>query len=144
MKQLFLLLMLTFGLFFNLQAQDKPRVFIAPMENGFNEFLTAAIIKEKIPVQLVITDEGADYLITGSLVKDESKWYDTLFGTEKDRNSASITLLRLSDKSIVWAGSAGDKMGFWDTAWSKTGFRKVASRLAKSLKKDFFNEKKKK
>lgn len=141
MKNLFIVFVISLAFTFSSFSQDKPKVFIAPMENGLNEFLTAAIIKQKVPVTVVISDEGADYVIRGTSIKGEGKWYDTVFGSEKDRNQASITLLKVSDKSIAWAGSAGDKKGFWDTAWSKGGQRKVAERLAKALKKEFFTAK---
>lgn len=124
-------------------AQTQPKVFIAPMENGLNEFLTAAIIKKKVPVTIVISETDAEYIITGVTVKGDGKWYDTVFGSEKDRNQGSIKLLRVSDKSLVWAGSAGDKRGFWSPAWSKTGLNKVALRLAASMKKNYFNGKNK-
>lgn len=142
-KKTYLCVAIVLFAFVCVTAQDRPRLFIAPMENGLNEFLTAAIIKVKLPVQLVISDENADYVIIGKAIKGEGKWYDTIFGTEKDRNQGSITLLKASDKSIVWAGSAGDKRGFWDTAWSKGGQRRVAERLAKQLKKEYFNGKSK-
>lgn len=140
-KRLFLFCALLCVLSVTAFSQTKPTVFIAPMERGLNEFLTAAFIKKKVPVQLVISEEGAEYILKGVSIKGESKWYDTVFGDEKDRNQGSITLLRVSDKSIAWAGSAGDKRGFWDPVWARTGQRKVAERLAGKIKKEYFNGK---
>jgi len=111
------------------------------MERGLNDFLTAAFFKKQVPVQIVVTEEGAEYILKGISIKGESKWYDTVFGDEKDRNQGSITLLRVSDRSIAWAGSAGDRRGFWDPVWTRTGQRKVAERLAKKIKKEYFNGK---
>lgn len=134
-------LIIAFVFCIGINAQ-QPKLFIAPMENGLNDFLTAAFVKEKVPIQIILSEEGADYIITGKAIKGEGKWYDTVFGSEKDRNQGSITLLKVSDKSIAWAGSAGDKRGFWDTAWSKGGQRRVAERLAKSIKKEYFRKQK--
>lgn len=142
MKKLPLFLTVTILLFCsNVFSQTQSKVFIAPMENGLNEFLTAAIIKEKVPVKVVISEDDADYVITGVAIKGTGKWYDTVFGSEKDRNQGSIKLLKLSDKSLVWAGAAGDKRGFWSPSWTKTGLNKVALRLAKQMKKEYFNGK---
>ncbi len=89
----------------------------------------------------VISEDEAEYIITGIAIKGTGKWYDTVFGSEKDRNQGSIKLLKVSDKSLVWAGAAGDKRGFWSPAWTKTGLNKVALRLAKKMEKEYFNGK---
>ena len=137
-KLLPLLILMLVGFTFGQTANNRPKVFIAPMESGLNEFLTAALIQEKVPIDIIVADDGAEYVIRGTAVKGENKWYDTVFGNEKDRNQASVTILRASDKSIVWAGSAGDK-SIWFPAWAKGGQRKVAERLAKAIKKNYFN-----
>lgn len=140
MKKILFTLFFVFSLTLSALSQERPKIFIAPMENSLNEFLTAAFIKEKVPVTVLTTDEGADYIVTGVSIKGEGKWYDTVFGTEKDRNQGSIKLIKVADKSLAWAGSAGDKRGFWDPVWAKTGQEKVAKRLAKSIKKEYFQK----
>ena len=123
------------------QTKAQTKVFIAPMEENFNDFIAAALIKNNVPVVITTDDSSAEYIITGGAVKGQNKWYDTVFGAERDRNQGSIKLLRQSDKTIVWAGAEGDK-SFWWGAMKRGGQSKVANRLARSMKKEFFDKKK--
>ncbi len=107
------------------------------MDEGFHTFITASLIREKVPVTVTADEAEADFIITGNSVKGNNKWYDTVFGSEKDRNQGSIQMIRVSDKSVVWAGSAGDK-SFWFNEFKKGGKQKVADRLAKRMKKEYF------
>lgn len=143
----FIFIFVAFFFFFNINAQTPneenrlPKVFIAPMKDNFDSFITAALIKRKVPVSIVTNEDLADYLLIGNSITGEHKWYDTIFGDDKDRVQGTLQLLSTSDKSIVWAGSAGDKT-YWFRAWRKSGQIKVAQRLADSLRKEFFNKKK--
>lgn len=113
------------------------------MENAFDSFITAALVREKVPV-VIVTDEAlADYVITGVAVKGSNKWYDTLFDKGKDRNQGSITVLRRTDKTVAWAGAAGDR-SFWFASIKKTGLQKVAGRLAHRMRQELFKGTKKK
>jgi hypothetical protein len=114
----------------NLTAQ--PKVFIAPMEEGFDSFLAAAMIDNAVPVTITIDECSAAYIITGQSVRGQNKWYDTVFGAERDRNQGSIKLLKVADKSVVWAGAAGDRSLWWG-ALKSGGQKKVANRLAREL-----------
>ncbi len=93
--------------------------------------------KKKLSLKLVLDDESAEYVITGGSVKGDNKWHDTVFGTEKDRNQGSIMVIKKSDKSVAWAGAAGDKSLFVP-GWIGSGQKKVANRLADKLKKELF------
>jgi hypothetical protein len=126
---------------FSIAAAAQAKVFIAPMEEGFDTFIAAALIKNKVPVVITTDESQAEYIITGGAVKGQNKWYDTVFGAERDRNQGSIKLLKVADKSIAWAGSAGDRSVWWGAA-KRGGQSKVANRLARLLKKEYFNGKK--
>jgi hypothetical protein len=116
----------------------QPKVFIAPMDEGFDSFIAAAMLENKVPVTITLDECVASYVITGLSVKGANRWYDTIFGAERDRNQGSIRLVKVSDKTIAWAGAAGDR-SFWFGGLKGTGQKKVASRLARELKKDYFN-----
>ena len=70
----FVALILLFALFALPQALGQEaskvippnsKVFVAPMPDGFDEFLKAAIEKKKVPLQIVANKDQADYQITG-------------------------------------------------------------------------------
>ncbi|MGI8786804.1 MAG: tetratricopeptide repeat protein [Pyrinomonadaceae bacterium] len=113
----------------------KPKIFIAPTQDGFGNFISAALLENKVPVQITASEEAADYIIVSSSAKGQNKWYDTVFGTEKDRNQGSIKVIRVSDKTVVWASASGDK-SFWFSEFKSMGQSKVANRLARKLKGD--------
>lgn len=125
-------------------AQVRPgaRVFIAPMESNLNSFLAAEIIKQKLPIIVVMEESQADYILTGvSMKTGEGKWYDVMFGTSKDRNEGSVQLVSVSTKSLVWAGEAGDRSLWWGEL-KRGGQRKVADRIISKMKKEVFKDQK--
>ena len=136
------LLVLVMLVSFTVSGQEMPKVYIVPMEDGFETFLAAAFIKKEVPITMTLEEEAATYIIIGSTAKGTNKWYDTVFGSEKDRNQGSIRLIRKEDKSVEWAATAGDKSR-WFVGWKKGGKEKVANRLAKKLKKHFSDKAKK-
>lgn len=141
MKKIFLSTLLLAAFSITASAQTSlPKVYIAPMQEGFDSFIAAAFIKNKVPVSITSVESEAQYVISGQAVKGQNKWYDTVFGSERDRNQGSIKMLKVADKSVVWAGSAGDK-SFWWGSLKRGGQSKVANRLARQIKKDYFNGK---
>lgn len=122
------------------QKQTKPtipagsKVFIAKMEGELDGFVSAQILKKKIPVTVVTDEAQADFIMTGGAVKGIHKWYDTVItGGERDRNQGNITIVSVKDKSVIWAGEAGDR-SFWWGALKKGGTRKVAERIVNKMK----------
>lgn len=135
---------ITLGLSAVSLSQNKPRlpegakIYIAKMENDLHTYISAEISKKKVPVTLVIEEEAAEYILTGgSRQTGDNKWYDTVFGTERDRNEGAIQLLSVKEKTIVWSGEAGDRSLWWG-ALKRGGQRKVADRLVNRMKKDLF------
>jgi hypothetical protein len=118
-------------------AQEPQRLFIAPMERDFETYMMAAILKNKLPVVIVTDEKQADYVVSGNAVKGPHKWYDTIFGASRDREQASIKLLRRTDQTIAWAGSAGDK-SLWLGSYKGGGMAKVANRLARQMRDNYF------
>lgn len=113
----------------------KPKMFIAPTQDGFGNFISAALLENKVPVDVTVSEETADYIIVSSSAKGQNKWYDTVFGTEKDRNQGSMKVIRVSDQTVVWASASGDK-SFWFGGIKNMGQAKVANRLARKMKDD--------
>ena len=112
------------------------RLFVASMQGNLDGFISAEIVKRKLPVIVTTEENTADYVLTGTSIKADDKWYHTVFGG-KDKNEGNVALIRVKDKTLVWAGEAGDRSMWWG-AWSRGGQRKVADRIISKLKKDMF------
>jgi hypothetical protein len=127
-------------LVFCIGANAQSKVYITPMENDFDNFLSAAMIAKKVNVVITLDESAADFIIVGTTTKGDNKWSDTIFGNEKDRNQGSVKVINPKDKTIVFATAAGDK-SFWFSGIKRTGQKKVAERLADKLKDHFKNVK---
>ncbi|HMO80407.1 MAG TPA: hypothetical protein PKD24_06415 [Pyrinomonadaceae bacterium] len=119
------------------QSEAPDRVFIAEMGRGFENYLMAAIVKNKLPVVIVTEESEADYIIEGVSARGPHRFYDTIWGASRDREQGSVRLVRMSDKVVVWAGAAGDK-SLWFGSFKNGGQAKVANRLARQMNKEFF------
>ena len=112
------------------------RIFIAPMEGGLNGFIAPEIIKKHLVLKVVTDEKDADYDLAGASIKADDQWYHTVFGG-KDKNEGNVRLLSVKDKSMVWAGEAGDR-SLWYGGWKGGGERKIADRIVSRMKKDLF------
>jgi hypothetical protein len=137
---LFALFALTANL---VSAQDKnpkipegSRLFIAPMQGDLHPFIAAEIVKKKLPVIVVTEEKDADFIVSGASIKGDDKWYHTVFGG-KDKNEGSVQLISVKDKTLVWAGEAGDRSLLWGNL-RRGGQRKVADRIVNQINKDLF------
>ena len=122
-----------------LMGADVPKgskLFISPMEGNLDGFISSEIIKQKIPVTVVTDEKDADFVLAGASVKADDKWYHAVFGG-KDKNEGNVRLLSVKDKTMVWAGEAGDRSLMWG-GWRRGGERKVADRIVKRMKDDLF------
>ena len=117
------------------------KFYVAPMPEGFDGFVSAEILKRKLPLTVVADERAADFIITGGTNKGVHKWYDTVFGSgyERDRNQGNIRVIRVKDRTVVWAGEAGDRSLWWG-AWKKGGQRKVADRIVGKMTSQFIKK----
>lgn len=121
-----------FGSNFGL-VENYPSLYIAPMEGNLDGFIATEIIKQKIPVRVVMEEKGAQYIMVGTSIKADDHWYNVAFGGGKDKNEGNVRLLEVSTKRMIWAGEAGDRSLF-GAAWRRGGERKVADRIIRQLK----------
>jgi hypothetical protein len=112
------------------------KIFIAQMQGDLNPFIAAEIMKKKMPVSVVTEEKDAEFILTGASIKGDDKWYHSVFGG-KDKNEGSVQLISVKDKTLVWAGEAGDRSMFWGS-WKRGGQRKVADRIVSKMKDDLF------
>jgi hypothetical protein len=79
------------------------RIYIAPIEGGFDTFLAAAIIKKQVPVVVVTDRTKADYEITGIASTEKAGWAKMLFmGTDNSNDLASIKVVDLKSSEVVY------------------------------------------
>jgi len=103
------------------------KVYIAPM-NGFETYLAAAFRKKDVPLIMVTEPEYADFEITGTHEKKDAGWAKTIFIGPQPSASASMQVVNLRTKVIVYADSS-------HRTTASRGERSTAEKLAKYLKK---------
>jgi len=79
------------------------RIYIAPIEGGFDTFLAAAIIKKQVPVVVITDRTKADYEITGIASTEKAGWAKMLFmGVDNSNDMASIKVVYLKSSEVVY------------------------------------------
>jgi hypothetical protein len=116
---------------------DGAKIFIEPMQGDLHPFIAAEIVKKKLPFVVVTERKNAEYILSGSFIKGDGKWNRTALGVT-DKNQGSVQLLNVKDKTLVWAGAAGDQSMILG-GWSRGGQSKVADRIVNKMKKDLFS-----
>lgn len=119
-----------------------PTVFIAA-ESGFQNALTAAMLKKHVPITVTTDEDKADYVLQAAPVdsKEESgagKVARCLFMDCIGINGfseVSVKLLKKQDSAVVWAyqvrkGNSGP-----------LGVQSLSEAIAKHLKNDFLEDK---
>jgi hypothetical protein len=82
------------------------RIFVAPISNGFETYITAGIEKKKVPVVVVADRSKADYELTGVSDSDKAGWAKMLFlGSQSTNESASMKIVNLKTGDVVFAYS---------------------------------------
>jgi hypothetical protein len=86
--------------------ERSSRIFIGPIEGGFDTFLAAAIIKKQVPVVVVTDRAKADYEITGIANTEKAGWAKMLFmGVDNSNDMASIKVVELKSNEVVYGYS---------------------------------------
>lgn len=115
------------------------RIFISEMEGKLHTYISSEVTKKKLPVIIVTDEREADYIINGAALKGDNKWYHSVFGSGKDKNEGSIQVVSVKDRTVIWAGEAGDRSLMWGRL-ARGGKSKVASRLVSKMKKELFKK----
>jgi hypothetical protein len=86
--------------------ERSSRIYIAPIEGGFDTFLAAAIIKKQVPVVVVTDRAKADYEITGIANSEKAGWAKMLFlGVDNSNDMASIKVVEVKSNEVVYGYS---------------------------------------
>ena len=67
------------------------KLFIEPMD-GFDTYLSAAILKKKVPVVIVDNAAKADFIVVGSSHVDKAGWAKTIFVSPNPHAEASVSI----------------------------------------------------
>lgn len=118
-------------------AWGQTQLYISPMEGSLDGFIAAEIIKQRIPVTVVVEESNADLILVGKSIKADDKWYAIAFGSAKDKNEGNLRIIDPKTKTMVWAGEAGDRSLVYGM-YKRGGQRKVAERLVKRMKEEYF------
>jgi hypothetical protein len=82
------------------------RIYVAPIQNGFETYIVAGLEKKKVPVVVVADRTKADYELTGVSDTDRAGWAKMLFlGSQQTNESASIKIVNLKTGNVVFAYS---------------------------------------
>jgi hypothetical protein len=83
--------------------ERSSRIYIAPIEGGFDTYLAAAIIKKQVPVVVVTDRTKADYEVTGIASTEKAGWAKMLFmGVDNSNDMASIKVVELKSSEVVY------------------------------------------
>jgi len=103
-------------------------IYVMPMEGGLDGYIRARMVKESIPVRIVVDKAKADFTMTGSAQQNQDHWY----AATTDKNTGEVTIID-KDGNFVWSASAGDRNIWWGRL-AKHGPEKVAERIVDKLK----------
>ena len=111
------------------------KVFVAPMENGFDNYLRDAFKAKHVPLEVVTDRSTADFEVTGhSDSQKASTAKKIIFGSWHSNEQASIAVSNLKTGVVAFAYSANKP----DSAH---GRRSTAEACAKHLKEKIESKK---
>lgn len=87
-------------------VERSSRVYIAPIEGGFETYLAAAIVKKQVPVVVTMDRAKADYEISGIASTEKAGWAKMLFmGVDNSNDLASIKVVDIKSNEVVYGYS---------------------------------------
>lgn len=123
--------------YFNPAAKPIPagsKIYVAPIPGGFENYISAGIMKKKVPVVLVNDRSLADYEVSGVSESEKAGWAKMLItGSEASREQASIQVVDLKAGQVVFAYSV-------HKANSARGKQSAGEACAKHLKEKINSE----
>ncbi len=81
------------------------KIYVAQM-GGFENYVTAGILKKKVPVSIVADRDKAEYEIRGTAETEKAGWAKMLFlGSQNTNEQASIQVQEIKTGNVVFAYS---------------------------------------
>jgi hypothetical protein len=90
----------------NAKIPSYAKVYVAPMADGFDNYIIAGMRNKKVPLTLVVDRSKADYEISGVSESDKAGWAKMLFmGSQNSNEQASIKVSDLKTGAIIFGYS---------------------------------------
>ena len=107
------------------------KVYVAPMDGNLNGFISAEILKQKLPVTVTTEESEAAYILSGQaqVSGHTGKGAGGLLNPYRnhDQYGGSVTLASASGHTVVWASDSDNGK-----------IKQVAERIVKQMKHDLF------
>jgi hypothetical protein len=82
------------------------RIYVAPMNNGFETYVIAGFQEKKVPLTVVTIRDRADFEMTGVSETDKAGWAKMLFlKSSSSAETASIKIVNLKTGDVVFGYS---------------------------------------
>jgi hypothetical protein len=83
------------------------KVFITPIEGGFDTYLSAALVKKEVPLTVTTIKDKADFEITAIAESEKAGWAKMAFlGSGQSNEQASIKVVNLKTGVVAFAYAA--------------------------------------
>ena len=79
------------------------KVYIGPVDGGYDIYLAAAMHKKEVPIVIVIDRTKADFELSGVSESEKAGWAKTVFwGNTSSNEQASVKIVDLKEETVVW------------------------------------------
>ena len=87
----------------NARIPAGSRVFIGPIEGGYDIYLSGAIHKKEVPIIIVTDKSKADFELSGVTESEKAGWAKIVFwGNTSSAEQASVKMINLKTGTVVW------------------------------------------
>jgi hypothetical protein len=87
----------------NASIPSGARVYIGPVEGGYDIYLSAAIHQKEVPIVVVADRSRADFELSGVTESDKAGWAKIVFwGNTSSAEQASVKMINLKTGTVVW------------------------------------------
>ena len=90
----------------NAKIPAYAKVYVAPMLNGFENYIIAGLRNKKVPLTVVVDRSKAEYEISGVSESEKAGWAKMLFmGSQNSNEQASIKISDLKTGAVIFGYS---------------------------------------
>jgi hypothetical protein len=87
----------------NARIPAGARVYIGPIEGGYDIYLSAAMHKKEVPIVIVSDKTKADFELSGVTESEKAGWAKVVFwGNTNSAEQASVKVVNLKTGTVVW------------------------------------------